>query len=88
MTNGLVTKWRVREWTTVVGKDAKRKAPPPSTVTDRPECAARSGRLQLVFQLASGYVVSAALQVALTLRTLSSSGAVHSPRAISPRLQA
>jgi len=23
VTNGLVTKWRVREWTTVVGKDAE-----------------------------------------------------------------
>jgi uncharacterized protein len=26
--NGLVTKWRVREWTTVVGKDAEVPLPP------------------------------------------------------------
>jgi uncharacterized protein YciI len=25
--NGLVTRWRVREWTTVVGRDAERKLP-------------------------------------------------------------
>ena len=28
VTNGLVTKWRVREWTTVVGKDAEVQLPP------------------------------------------------------------
>ncbi|HEY3159256.1 MAG TPA: YciI-like protein [Vicinamibacterales bacterium] len=28
VTNGLVTKWRVREWTTVVGKDAEVALPP------------------------------------------------------------
>ena len=28
VTNGLVTKWRVREWTTVVGKDAEVTLPP------------------------------------------------------------
>jgi uncharacterized protein YciI len=27
--NGLVTKWRVREWSTVVGKDAEIKLPDP-----------------------------------------------------------
>jgi len=26
--NGLVTKWRVREWTTVIGKDAEVALPP------------------------------------------------------------
>ena len=28
VTNGLVTKWRVREWSTVVGKDAEVPLPP------------------------------------------------------------
>ena len=28
VTNGLVIKWRVREWTTVVGKDAEVALPP------------------------------------------------------------
>ena len=28
VTNGLVTQWRVREWTTVVGKDAEVLLPP------------------------------------------------------------
>ena len=28
VTNGLVTKWRVREWTTVIGKDAEVPLPP------------------------------------------------------------
>ena len=28
VTNGLVTRWRVREWTTVVGKDAEVPLPP------------------------------------------------------------
>jgi uncharacterized protein YciI len=28
VTNGLVTKWRVREWTTVIGKDAEVTLPP------------------------------------------------------------
>jgi uncharacterized protein YciI len=28
VTNGLVTKWRVREWTTVIGKDAEGPLPP------------------------------------------------------------
>jgi len=28
VTNGLVTMWRVREWTTVVGKDAEVALPP------------------------------------------------------------
>ena len=28
VTNGLVTKWRVREWTTVIGKDAEVALPP------------------------------------------------------------
>jgi len=28
VTNGLVTKWRVREWTTVVGSDAEVALPP------------------------------------------------------------
>ncbi len=28
VTNGLVTKWHVREWTTVVGKDAEVPLPP------------------------------------------------------------
>lgn len=28
VTNGLVTMWRVREWTTVVGKDAQAPLPP------------------------------------------------------------
>jgi uncharacterized protein len=28
VTNGLVTQWRVREWTTVVGKDAEVPLPP------------------------------------------------------------
>src|SRR5437773_744170 len=28
VTNGLVTTWRVREWTTVVGKDAEVPLPP------------------------------------------------------------
>jgi len=28
VTNGLVTNWRVREWTTVVGKDAEVSLPP------------------------------------------------------------
>ena len=28
VTNGLVTKWRVREWTTVVGKEAEVALPP------------------------------------------------------------
>jgi uncharacterized protein YciI len=28
VTNGLVTKWRVREWTTVVGNDAEVTLPP------------------------------------------------------------
>jgi uncharacterized protein YciI len=28
VTNGLVTMWRVREWTTVVGKDAEVPLPP------------------------------------------------------------
>ena len=28
VTNGLVTKWRVREWSTVVGKDAEVALPP------------------------------------------------------------
>jgi uncharacterized protein YciI len=28
VTNGLVTKWRVREWSTVVGKDAEVLLPP------------------------------------------------------------
>ena len=28
VTNGLVTSWRVREWTTVVGKDAEVPLPP------------------------------------------------------------
>jgi uncharacterized protein len=28
VTNGLVTMWRVREWTTVVGKDAEVSLPP------------------------------------------------------------
>lgn len=28
VTNGLVTKWKVREWTTVVGKDAEVALPP------------------------------------------------------------
>jgi uncharacterized protein YciI len=28
VTNGLVTKWRVREWTTVIGKDAQVPLPP------------------------------------------------------------
>jgi hypothetical protein len=28
VTNGLVTKWRVREWSTVVGKDAEVTLPP------------------------------------------------------------
>ena len=27
VTNGLVTRWRVREWTTVVGRDAEVKLP-------------------------------------------------------------
>jgi uncharacterized protein YciI len=27
VTNGLVTKWRVREWTTVVGRDAEVRLP-------------------------------------------------------------
>mgnify|MGYP001332509983 CR=1 FL=1 len=28
VTNGLITRWRVREWTTVVGKDAEVPLPP------------------------------------------------------------
>jgi uncharacterized protein YciI len=28
VTNGLVIKWRVREWTTVIGKDAEVPLPP------------------------------------------------------------
>jgi uncharacterized protein YciI len=28
VTNGLVTNWRVREWTTVIGKDAEVALPP------------------------------------------------------------
>ena len=28
VTNGLVTRWRVREWTTVVGRDAEVALPP------------------------------------------------------------
>ena len=28
VTNGLVTKWRVREWSTVIGKDAQVPLPP------------------------------------------------------------
>ena len=28
VTNGLVTRWRVREWTTVIGKDAEVPLPP------------------------------------------------------------
>ena len=28
VTNGLVTRWRVREWTTVVGRDAEVPLPP------------------------------------------------------------
>ena len=28
VTNGLVTKWRVREWSTVIGKDAEVSLPP------------------------------------------------------------
>jgi uncharacterized protein YciI len=28
VTNGLVTKWKVREWTTVIGKDAEVTLPP------------------------------------------------------------
>jgi uncharacterized protein YciI len=28
VTNGLVTKWRVREWTTVIGSDAQVPLPP------------------------------------------------------------
>jgi len=28
VTNGLVTTWRVREWTTVIGKDAEAPLPP------------------------------------------------------------
>ena len=28
VTNGLVTRWRVREWTTVVGRDAEVSLPP------------------------------------------------------------
>jgi len=28
VTNGLVAKWRVREWTTVIGKDAEVALPP------------------------------------------------------------
>ena len=28
VTNGLVTNWRVREWTTVVGRDAEVALPP------------------------------------------------------------
>jgi uncharacterized protein len=28
VTNGLVTTWRVREWTTVIGKDAEVPLPP------------------------------------------------------------
>jgi len=30
VTNGLVTRWRVREWTTVVGRDAEVLLPPAS----------------------------------------------------------
>jgi uncharacterized protein YciI len=35
VTNGLVTKWHVREWTTVVGKDAE-VSPSPWTLTEAP----------------------------------------------------
>lgn len=32
--NGLVTKWWVREWTTVVGRDAAQPVPMPDTVAE------------------------------------------------------
>lgn len=34
VTNGLISRWRVREWTTVVGRDATTAVPAPSGLTN------------------------------------------------------
>lgn len=78
--NGLVTRWRVREWTSVVGADAESPLPDAAQRPSRPWKLWRSpmasvrsspppevAATQHVYQVALGYMASAALQVVLEL---------------------